>query len=36
MAIDLYFKFDSYPHYDQTEIEVIDSLENFLQQLEMI
>jgi hypothetical protein len=36
MAIDIYFKLQSYPYYDPTEIEVIDSLENFLQQLEMI
>jgi hypothetical protein len=36
MAIDMYFKLSNYPYYDPSEIEVIDSLENFLQQLEMI
>lgn len=36
MAVDIYFKQQEYPYFDPTEIEVIDSLENFLQQIEMI
>lgn len=36
MAVDIYFKLEEYPFYDQTEIEVNDNVEIFLQQVEMI
>ena len=36
MAVDIYFKVEEYPYYDPNQIEVDESLENFLQQLEMI
>jgi len=36
MAIDLYFKMDTYPYYDADEIEINDRVELLLQELEMI
>jgi phage baseplate assembly protein W len=36
MAIDLYFKMDTYPYYDADEIEINDRVEMLLQELEMI
>jgi hypothetical protein len=36
MAIDLYFKMDTYPYYDADEIEITDRVELLLQEVEMI
>lgn len=36
MAIDLYFKMDTYPYYDADEIELNDRVEMLLQEVEMI
>jgi phage baseplate assembly protein W len=36
MAVDLYFKMDTYPYYDADEIEITDRLELLLQEVEMI
>lgn len=36
MAIDLYFKMDTYPYYDADEIEINDRVELLLQGVEMI
>lgn len=36
MAVDLYFKMDTYPYYDTDEIEITDRLELLLQEIEMI
>lgn len=36
MAIDLYSKMESYPYYDYFEIEVVDEIEMFLQQLDIL
>jgi hypothetical protein len=36
MAIDLYFKMDTYPYYDANEIEINDRVELLLQEVEMI
>lgn len=36
MPVDIYFKGETYPHYQPEEIEVVDQLEIFLQQVDMI
>jgi hypothetical protein len=36
MPVDIYFKQENYPYYDSEEIEVVDDLEIFLQQIEML
>jgi hypothetical protein len=36
MAVDIYFKLEEYPFYDSNEIESINEVENFLQNVEMI
>jgi hypothetical protein len=36
MAIDLYFKMDTYPYYEPNEIELNDRVELLLQEVEMI
>jgi hypothetical protein len=36
MPVDIYFKSEDYPYYNPFEIEVIENVEIFLQQVEMI
>lgn len=36
MAVDIYFKLDTYPYYDPSEIEVSESIDMFIQQLDML
>lgn len=36
MPVDLYFKQEEYPYFEPNEIEVVEDLEIFLQQLEML
>jgi hypothetical protein len=36
MAVDIYFKLDSYPYYNPKEIELTESIDVFIQQLDML
>jgi hypothetical protein len=36
MAIDLYSKIETYPYYEDNSIEVIDDMEQFIQQVEIL